>query len=277
MKENLYKKSPIFLPPISSSEPKTINSPKLQKLTAPIFQRAEDISCIPRSSLGHDESTESYNPPSNLSGYLAIEEALDEIISKLQDTLKKCEIMGIGKIASDYIIPSLENPGYVQEKVSVISSMVDSISSQLTRLIKYTQYSSKFRETRTSTPIKTPSSYSQLKTPLTVNTPFNLDEFLETDVTVAAKQIKQASKDSDLLSKIFDTRSESILLSLEEKKSLGALIIGCVRDSSSQEYQRLYQEAMNKYVISENMLIRYKKLLLEKEQEVEILTEELRK
>jgi hypothetical protein len=64
---------------------------------------------------------------------------------------------------------------------------------------------------------------------------------------------------------------------LEEKKSLGALIIGCVRDSSSQEYQRLYQETMNKYVISENMLIKYKKLLLEKEQEVEILTEELKK
>jgi hypothetical protein len=188
MKENLYKKSPIFLPPISSSEPKTINSPKLQKLTAPLFQRAEDISCIPRSSLAHDESTESYNPPSNFSSdYLNIEEALDEIISKLQDTLKKCEIMGIGKIASDYINPSLENPGCIQEKVYVISSMVDSISSQLSRLIKYTQYSSKFYETRTSTPIKTPSSYSQLKTPLTVNTPFSLDEFLETDVTVAAK------------------------------------------------------------------------------------------
>ena len=64
---------------------------------------------------------------------------------------------------------------------------------------------------------------------------------------------------------------------MDEKKSLGALIIGCVRDSSSQEYQRMYQEAMNKYVISENLLIKFKKLLLERDQKIELLQDELTK
>lgn len=186
MTENLCKKSPGLPNPFELKESAIPYSPKLPKLIAPLFERIDADSSIPESSLSHEEITQSLNPKSIwYTDYLAIEETLDDIISKLQDALRKCEIMGIGKSSLDYIISGSEYSDSVQEKVSTISSMVDSICSQLTRIIKYTQYSTKFQETRPSTPLQTPSSYGHIKTPLTVNSPFSLDDFIDSDVTVS--------------------------------------------------------------------------------------------
>ena len=78
------------------------------------------------------------------------------------------------------------------------------------------------------------------------------EELKEINVTIRNSE--------DLISKIFNLPSEGLLLSSNDCKDLAALIMGAIRDSSSNELKKKIKKIEEKAIEYGNKMLKYKKL-----------------